>query len=447
MRIAAHKSRRGRPATKQAESAPAWIAASSRAAEAAARVAARYAHAPSYSEMETAESLSTAPTVAAIATPVALDGAVRSSFEESPVVPSATCLSELELKPFENHSGEIHPIVAPAPTSARDWAPAIATFHLAPPSSLEDWEHECAQNRWEPDLSLRPPGPVPAAAPDLVSTSISAAVSDADSATLAVASLDFKSNIEARWEWPEMLSDPIDSEEIRPVEPDLPIHANLIQFPRELVATRKIRPRRAEGPFATASSEMQLNIFEVDPDAISTYADCVGATATEAWPEPAWAEIELEPQTQDEEESRQSSAVPLEVQLAPFNRRAVAALADSALIAGVVSFLALVAAAKIVHPPAMKIIELGVVLAILLVGLFYHTLFLTVAGTTPGMKFSGISLCTFDGQIPTRAQLRSRLGALLLSVAPVGLGVAWALFDDGHLSWHDRLSRTYLREN
>jgi hypothetical protein len=63
------------------------------------------------------------------------------------------------------------------------------------------------------------------------------------------------------------------------------------------------------------------------------------------------------------------------------------------------------------------------------------------------MNLARISLCTFDGQIPTREQLRSRLGALLLSLVPVGLGIAWALFDEDHLTWHDRLSRTYLREN
>jgi len=62
------------------------------------------------------------------------------------------------------------------------------------------------------------------------------------------------------------------------------------------------------------------------------------------------------------------------------------------------------------------------------------------------MKYARISLCTFDDEKPTRAQKRSRLGALLLSLAPVGLGVAWAIFDQEHLSWHDRLSRTYLRK-
>jgi hypothetical protein len=40
-----------------------------------------------------------------------------------------------------------------------------------------------------------------------------------------------------------------------------------------------------------------------------------------------------------------------------------------------------------------------------------------------------------------------RLLALVLSLLPVGLGVAWSIFDENHLSWHDRLSRTYLKKS
>jgi hypothetical protein len=35
--------------------------------------------------------------------------------------------------------------------------------------------------------------------------------------------------------------------------------------------------------------------------------------------------------------------------------------------------------------------------------------------------------------------------ALPLSVLPLGMGLAWALFDEWSLTWHDRLSGTYLR--
>ena len=82
--------------------------------------------------------------------------------------------------------------------------------------------------------------------------------------------------------------------------------------------------------------------------------------------------------------------------------------------------------------------------ALLIIGALYHAFFLTLADATPGMRYAHISLCTLDGHSPSLAQRCGRLGALLLSVATLGLGVAWAIFDEDHLSWHDRLSRTYL---
>ncbi len=61
------------------------------------------------------------------------------------------------------------------------------------------------------------------------------------------------------------------------------------------------------------------------------------------------------------------------------------------------------------------------------------------------MMYAGIGLCTFDNHSPTRGKLRRRLGAITLSLLPVGLGLVWSLFDEDHLSWHDRFSHTYLR--
>jgi len=69
--------------------------------------------------------------------------------------------------------------------------------------------------------------------------------------------------------------------------------------------------------------------------------------------------------------------------------------------------------------------EISAVSALLLAGLLYQTLFLALAEATPGMKCAGISLCTFDGQSPTRAQSR-RVGRAAPVCASAGLGVAWA---------------------
>jgi hypothetical protein len=34
---------------------------------------------------------------------------------------------------------------------------------------------------------------------------------------------------------------------------------------------------------------------------------------------------------------------------------------------------------------------------------------------------------------------------MLISVIPAGLGMVWSIFDEDQMSWHDRLSKTYLR--
>jgi uncharacterized RDD family membrane protein YckC len=78
-------------------------------------------------------------------------------------------------------------------------------------------------------------------------------------------------------------------------------------------------------------------------------------------------------------------------------------------------------------------------------GLSYMAFFLVVWGATPGMKYARLEILTAEGDKPNQAQRFRRLGALLLSMAPIGLGAAMALFDESQLCWHDRLSGTYLR--
>jgi uncharacterized RDD family membrane protein YckC len=225
---------------------------------------------------------------------------------------------------------------------------------------------------------------------------------------------------------------------MEPEEPVQPIHANLIEFPRELVALRKRRPRRVEGPLAAEGPERQLSIFEVDPGVLPVQP--AAAIASTPWPS-----IQLEAQLQDEPEPVSATVSQLEQDQAPIGHRLLATVVDGALIAGAFMGAVLLAAANIDHPPAAKTVAYSALLALLLTGLLYQALFLILVKATPGMMYARISLCTFDDKFPTRAQLRRRLGALLLSMIPVGLGIAWILFDDDRLCWHDRLSKTYLR--
>jgi uncharacterized RDD family membrane protein YckC len=140
-----------------------------------------------------------------------------------------------------------------------------------------------------------------------------------------------------------------------------------------------------------------------------------------------------------------NSAAPA-LQPAPINLRLMAAVVDGALTIAAVLAFAMVAAVKAQILPTIRQFEVGAAVALAVIGLLYQALFSALAKNTPGMKYAGISLCSFDDQIPTGAQRLGRLGAMLLSLLPVGLGVGWALFDEEHLGWHDRLSQTYLRK-
>ena len=77
----------------------------------------------------------------------------------------------------------------------------------------------------------------------------------------------------------------------------------------------------------------------------------------------------------------------------------------------------------------------------------YHYLFLVYAGITPGMQMAQVELSSFEGCFPTRPTRAARAAALLLSCLSLGMGFFWSLFDEDSLGWHDRITRTYLRQS
>jgi uncharacterized RDD family membrane protein YckC len=244
---------------------------------------------------------------------------------------------------------------------------------------------------------------------------------------------------------------PVSVEGMEIAEASPPMHANLIEFPGELDAARKVRPRRSERSHdAVVESERQLSIFEVDPGNIliqPVATDAVADATATAWTGSEWLGIELDEEPVLEEVLPQTNSAAPALQPAPINLRLMAAVVDGALTAGACVAAALVAAMN-AHDllPSLRQIELSAAVALAGIGVLYQAFFFALAKNTPGMKYAGISLCTFDDQIPTGARRLGRLGAILLSLLPVGLGVAWALFDEEHLGWHDRLSLTYLRK-
>jgi uncharacterized RDD family membrane protein YckC len=74
----------------------------------------------------------------------------------------------------------------------------------------------------------------------------------------------------------------------------------------------------------------------------------------------------------------------------------------------------------------------------------YFTLFSIFGGTTPGMMMRGLQVVSFSGEAPTSKQMFLRSLGYLLSAGTFFLGFLWAMWDSDELTWHDRLSRTYL---
>ncbi len=74
----------------------------------------------------------------------------------------------------------------------------------------------------------------------------------------------------------------------------------------------------------------------------------------------------------------------------------------------------------------------------------YFVLFTIFGGTTPGMMMRGLQVMSFTGEPPTPRQMALRSAGYVLSAGTFFLGFLWAMWDSDELTWHDRLSRTYL---
>jgi uncharacterized RDD family membrane protein YckC len=74
----------------------------------------------------------------------------------------------------------------------------------------------------------------------------------------------------------------------------------------------------------------------------------------------------------------------------------------------------------------------------------YFALFTIFGGTTPGMMIRGLQVVSFSGEPPTPRQMLWRSAGYMLSAGTFFLGFLWSMWDEDSLTWHDRVSRTYL---
>jgi uncharacterized RDD family membrane protein YckC len=228
------------------------------------------------------------------------------------------------------------------------------------------------------------------------------------------------------------------------------IPGNIIEFPRELVASRKARPRLAEGPLlADGTPEPQLRIFEVEPEQISMQAEA--AALAEA---PEWQGLLLGAGPSADPQLNFSRQLEAQLQLdhpiyaAPVARRALAAAADASCIAaGLASFAAVAVkiAGSSLHAMPRPLLGAATAGVFAVFALLYQLLFFSLNDATPGMRMARVAFCTFREGNPSRRALRRRLLSTALAACPLGLGLVWMMLDSDGLGWHDRMSRMYPR--
>jgi uncharacterized RDD family membrane protein YckC len=422
-RLAAHMRRKGSSTVELDVPGVVRRGTSSLAAEAAARVAERYAKAPKYSDALAGEARA-AVRAAEAASRAALEAQAAAEFVLAGLESGSVAEKPRELESFDGGGSER--------AIEQSWETGAGPAQVGEGAN----ERQSFGIRWEADMPQREAAP---------------AAMRATHGTPAT--VEFDAPAESWWESSATARDAHDSlggaGEV--VEPAQPLPANLIEFPRELVATRKIRPRLAEGPLAAASDAVgQLSIFEVDPGSISTEpveSQIVTVPASE-WTSPDWAGIKLdEDPSLDIELGDDPAPAAVVLQPASMSLRLMATVVDCSLMTGALVAAAMVAMNKAAALPPLKEIESGAIVALLAIVVVYQLLFFALGAATPGMRWAHISLHTLNDRKPTLGQRLGRLLALVLSLLPVGLGVGWAIFDEGHLCWHDRLSRTYLKKS
>ena len=129
---------------------------------------------------------------------------------------------------------------------------------------------------------------------------------------------------------------------------------------------------------------------------------------------------------------------------APVTQRAMAAVVDLSLVlislapvAGII--YAIIGDDFLNHRPFLFFAPVAAILA-----LSYKLLWAMAGTESPGVGWIGLRLANFDGRQANRDERLRRVLWACLSVAPAGLGLIWAVFDEERLTWHDHATGTYL---
>lgn len=234
---------------------------------------------------------------------------------------------------------------------------------------------------------------------------------------------------------------PSESQTSTETDPD----SRLVEFPQSGAAFDAILEKPEVPPTAdTAMDSLSLH----HPAAIGALDDAPfdsGDYELEADPTPARpVEIVLDsqPVAEEAEETAKVSRLPL----APLGRRFLGGLVDGLVLVVAAALFALIfwRAGGHLSPHPLNFVVFAFIAVVFIMG--YFGAFTALTATTPGLLWMGIEARSQTGGLPTPQQAFWRAFGYLVSISALMLGFIWALVDSEGLTWHDRMSDTFLTE-
>ncbi len=130
--------------------------------------------------------------------------------------------------------------------------------------------------------------------------------------------------------------------------------------------------------------------------------------------------------------------------VAPLGRRFLAGLVDGLVLllgGGLFALIFWRAGGRLTPvPPNLVVVAL---IAIIFV-YAYFGLFTALTFSTPGLAWMGIAVRNMEGRPPVPRESLLRAFGYLVSLSAFMMGFFWALVDNDCLTWHDRISGTFL---
>lgn len=224
-------------------------------------------------------------------------------------------------------------------------------------------------------------------------------------------------------------------------KPAAPEPTNLIEFPRQHVS----------GP--TAATAAAAAVEHPAPDQLTIFEDAepqVESSPILGDDDLRFSAIRLDDVLLHsdgmEDAADEAFAFDLPLQVAPVSLRVRAALIDSAIVSVAVAMFSAIFYATARSMPSGKSSALILCLTLGLIWSMYQLLFLIYSGTTPGMNAAHLGISDFHDNVPAARTRAARAVSLALVCLSCGLGFLWALLDEDHLGWHDRMTQTYPRQ-